>query len=121
LKNPVPSIDTVPIENRPRLADLLDRLFGVVLAPDVAHLCPLEPIVGQKLGGRRHVVVDFVGGDSEFDIGQGQRPQPAGKQRQRGRGESFAAGKTSHVADYIVRRASHCRRAFTAVPAVRAC
>jgi hypothetical protein len=40
----------------------------------------------EEFGGGEDIVIDFVGGDAEFKIGQGKRAQSPGEQ-QRGAGQ----------------------------------
>src|SRR5471030_2677086 len=92
--------DAVLVENSARLTNLFDRLFGVVPAPDIADLGPLEVVLSQESGGGQDVVIDLVGEDAELDPGQRQGLQAAGEESAGACGEEFTAAVAIHASDY---------------------
>ena len=69
------------VQNLRGFADLLHRLRRIVRAPDIADLGPVEIVLLKEFGGGEDIVVDFVRGDAEFDVGERKRAQAAGEQQ----------------------------------------
>ncbi len=63
-------VDTVFVEKFFGVADLFDGLRGVVLTPETADLGVLEAEALEESDGGAKVVVNFVGGDAELEVGE---------------------------------------------------
>ena len=87
-------LDLVLVEDRLGLANLVEGLVGIVLAPKVADLGVTEIELAEEADGGEQVFVDFVGGDAEGDLlergGAGQRCRG-------GEREQMAARELSHA------------------------
>ena len=109
------------IENGACLPHLLQWLVGVVWTPDVTNLGPSKAVAAQKVGGGERIVIDLVGGDAEFEVGERQGPEAAGQGSQRD-GE-LTARKEPHTeiiaGDLILGRRDSIYRASLATESER--